>query len=154
MKRVVLESPFAGRSKNPLLAWWQRLQNKRYARRCLRDCLARGESPIASHLLYTQVLDDGDEQERQWGIDAGLAWGEVADGWVVYVDRDISRGMRYGIAAAKAAGKPIEYRGFFGSRAAAPVSPAVLWPDLAEPLGAPLARSKPESPTLVWPRAH
>lgn len=72
----------------------------------------RGEAPIASHLLYTQsgILRDADLAERKWGIDAGLAWGEVADATVVYVDRGISQGMHKGIARAKAEGRVVEYR--------------------------------------------
>ncbi len=102
MKLVILESPFAGDVE----------KNIEYARACVRDSLLRGEAPIASHLLYTQpgVLNDDIPAERQHGIDAGLAWRAVADGSVVYVDRGISRGMEYGIAAAEAAGKPVEIR--------------------------------------------
>lgn len=105
MRRVILESPYAGN-------WLQRWINVRYARRCVRDALQRGESPIASHLLYTQkgVLDDTKATERQWGIDAGLAWKAVAEASVVYTDRGISSGMLYGIEAAKQAGLQIEYR--------------------------------------------
>src|SRR5262249_60292240 len=45
-----------------------------YPRRWLRDCLQRGEAPLASHLLYTQtgVLDDGIAAERALGIQAGF----------------------------------------------------------------------------------
>jgi len=102
MRLVILESPFAG----------DVARNIEYARRCVRDSLARGEAPIASHLLYTQpgILNDDDPAERQWGIDAGLAWLRVAEASVVYTDLGISRGMEYGIAAAKAAGIPVEYR--------------------------------------------
>jgi hypothetical protein len=102
MKLVIIESPYAGDVE----------ANTRYARRCLRDSLERGEAPIASHLLYTQpgVLDDDDAKERRWGIDAGLAWRRVADASVVYIDRGISAGMRYGIATAEVAGIPVEYR--------------------------------------------
>lgn len=102
MKLVILESPFAGDIP----------RNEAYARRALHDSLSRGEAPIASHLLYTQpgVLDDLVPHERQWGIDAGLAWGRVADATVVYTDLGLSRGMEYGIAAATKAGRPIEYR--------------------------------------------
>lgn len=102
MKLVILESPFAGDVE----------ENIKYARACVRDSLARGEAPIASHLLYTQegILDDNIPEERQWGIDAGLAWRTVSDGTVVYTDRGISRGMEYGIEAVRSAGKPIEYR--------------------------------------------
>lgn len=102
MKRVILESPYAG----------DIAINVAYARRCVRDSLSRGEAPIASHLLYTQpdILNDDDPTERQWGIDAGLAWKAVADASVVYTDLGISRGMQYGIDAAKAAGIPVEFR--------------------------------------------
>ena len=102
MKLVILESPFAGDVE----------KNIEYARACVRDSLLRGEAPIASHLLYTQpgVLNDDVPAERQHGIDAGLAWRAVADGSVVYTDLGISKGMEYGIAAAKAAGKTIEFR--------------------------------------------
>lgn len=102
MRLVILESPYAG----------DVARNIEYARRCVRDSLARGEAPIASHLLYTQpgILDDDDPAERQWGIDAGLAWRRVAEASVVYTDLGVSRGMEYGIAAAIAAGIPVIYR--------------------------------------------
>lgn len=102
MKLVILESPYAGDLE----------RNITYARACLRDSLLRGEAPIASHLLYTQpgVLDDNIPQERQHGIDAGLAWRAVAEATVVYDDLGITQGMSYGIRAAKKAGLPIEYR--------------------------------------------
>lgn len=102
MRRVILESPFAGDIE----------ANITYARRCLRDSLLRGEAPIASHLLYTQpsVLDDTKLDERQRGIEAGLAWKVVAEATVVYTDRGVSEGMRYGIEAALFAGLPVEYR--------------------------------------------
>jgi hypothetical protein len=99
-KLVIIESPFAGDVE----------ANIEYARACVRDSLLRGESPIASHLLYTQpgILDDNIPSERQHGIDAGLAWRRVAD--VVYTGRGVSKGMEYGIAAAKEAGIPVIYR--------------------------------------------
>lgn len=102
MRLVIVESPFAGDVE----------ANIQCARRCVRDSLSRGEAPIASHLLYTQqgILDDDIPSERQWGIDAGLAWRAVAEASVVYVDRGISKGMEYGMAAAKEAGMPVEIR--------------------------------------------
>ena len=102
MRRVILESPFAGDVE----------RNVRYARACLRDSLLRGEAPIASHLLYTQpgVLNDDIAAERQQGIDAGLIWREVADASVVYRDLGVSKGRQYGIAAAERSGIPVEYR--------------------------------------------
>lgn len=102
MRKVILESPFAGDVE----------ANVKYARAALHDSLLLGEAPIASHLLYTQegVLDDTVPEERKLGIEAGLAWRTVADGSVVYVDRGISTGMRYGIAAMRSEGKPVEFR--------------------------------------------
>ena len=102
MRLVIIESPYAGDID----------ANVEYARRCVRDSLMRGEAPIASHLLYTQpgILRDEVDIERKLGIDAGLAWMRVADATVVYDDRGLSRGMEYGIEAAKAAGVPVEFR--------------------------------------------
>ena len=100
MKRVVLESPFAG----------DREANFDFALRCLRDCLDRGEAPLASHLLYPRVLDDDDDAQRALGIAAGHAWIPSADCVVVYTDLGVSHGMEAGIAAAQLTGIPIEYR--------------------------------------------
>lgn len=102
MKRVVLESPYSGDVE----------RNLRYGRACMRDCLMRGEAPIASHLLYTQegVLNDDDPLERSMGIAAGFDWNEKADAVVVYQDYGISRGMEEGIAFAKSRGIPVIYR--------------------------------------------
>jgi hypothetical protein len=102
MRRVILESPFAGDVVN----------NIDYARRCVRDSLMRGAAPLASHLLYTQpgILRDDDPAERRRGISAGLAWLSGAEATVVYTDLGISTGMEYGIATARAAGLPIEMR--------------------------------------------
>ena len=111
-KLVILESPYAGTSRFKIIRLFQRWLNVRYARACLRDSLMLGESPIASHLLYTQpgVLNDDDPLERAMGIEAGLAWRGVAEATVVYTDRGISDGMEYGIKAAKESGIPIIYR--------------------------------------------
>ncbi len=102
MKKVILESPFAGDVEG----------NVNYARGCLRDCLLRNEAPIASHLLYTQpgVLDDNNPDERKLGIEAGLLWGSGAEKSVVYLDRGISSGMKWGIERAGKEGRPVEYR--------------------------------------------
>jgi hypothetical protein len=81
-----------------------------YARVCMADCLNRGEAPFASHLLYTQVLDDVQPDHRAMGIEAGLAWGALADATVVYDDFGISEGMKLGIERAKSVGRPVEYR--------------------------------------------
>ena len=102
MKRVILESPYAGNVE----------AHVRYARECIRDCLLRGEAPIASHLLYTQegILQDRAPEERSLGINAGLVWSEVAELAVVYTDFGISRGMEEGITRHRQNGVPVEFR--------------------------------------------
>jgi hypothetical protein len=102
MKRVILESPYAGDTE----------RNIKYARLAVRDSLLRGEAPIASHLLYTQdgILKDEIPEERQHGINAGLAWKEVADLQVFYIDYGYSMGMEYAKEFATKNNIPIEER--------------------------------------------
>lgn len=113
MRRVIIESPYAG----------DRETHARYLQRCIRDCLDRGESPYASHLMLTDALDDDDPKQRARGFEAGFAWRRAADATVVYTDYGISRGMKVGIENAKEASwdddgetddeicaHPIEYR--------------------------------------------
>ena len=97
---VLVESPFAGDVE----------ANVEYLKRALLDSLYRGEAPFASHLFYTQVLDDTIPEQRELGIEAGLAIGSFASKTVVYTDRGISRGMEFGIQRAVDEGRPIEYR--------------------------------------------
>ena len=102
MRLVIVESPFAGDIET----------NVAYAKRAVRDCLARGEAPICSHLLFTQkdILKDEVPAERRLGIDAGLAWYAVADAAVVYADYGLSKGMQGGLAYAHDRGVPVEFR--------------------------------------------
>jgi NTP pyrophosphatase (non-canonical NTP hydrolase) len=105
---VIVESPFAGKG----LPEQECSVYIEYARAAVRDCLCRGEAPIASHLLYTQegVLHDDVPHERQQGIEAGLAWLNVADATAVYEDFGVSEGMQCGVARAIASGVPVERR--------------------------------------------
>lgn len=99
---VIIESPYAGDVD----------RNVRYARAAMADCLARGEAPFASHLLYTQpgVLRDEVPAERAAGIAAGFAWRRAVDKVVVYTDLGISSGMQFGIEDARARGIRVEFR--------------------------------------------
>ena len=102
MKMVVVESPFAG----------DLARNLNYLRRCLADCLKRGEAPIASHGLLTQpgVLDDHNPLERELGIRAGLAWHARADLVVFYDDLGWSSGMLRALALCREQGIQYEVR--------------------------------------------
>lgn len=103
MKKVILESPYAGDVE----------RNIQYARQCLKDSLNRNEAPIASHLLYTQVLNDNVPNERELGIDAGLVWKDVADLHVFYIDYGMSKGMEYALEKAKENNIKTEFRKLF-----------------------------------------
>ena len=50
--KVQLESPFGAPTRENIIT------NVAYALLAMRDSLGRGEAPFASHLLYTQMLDD------------------------------------------------------------------------------------------------
>lgn len=102
-RRVIIESPYAGNVD----------ENLRYLRRAMRQSLVKlGESPFASHGLYTQegVLNDNDREERNTGIEAGFAWHHKADLVAVYCDYGISSGMKRGITNARLAGVPVVFR--------------------------------------------
>ena len=58
---VLLESPFAGKTPEELA------RNREYALEAMRHSLYLGEAPFASHLLYTQMLDDDTPAERMMG---------------------------------------------------------------------------------------
>jgi hypothetical protein len=106
MKLVVLESPFAAFDEYTVE------DNIEFARRCMRDCILKGEAPIASHLLYTQpgILDDEIPEERAIGIEAGLLWAAHAEEAVFYTDRGFSRGMKQALERHQREGRPVVLR--------------------------------------------
>lgn len=100
MRRVIIESPFAG----------DIVRNREYLLACMRHSLSVGEAPFASHGLYTQCLDDFIPGDREKGIAAGFSWGEVAEATVVYCDLGLSPGMTQGIDDAVKNHRPLEWR--------------------------------------------
>ena len=107
MKRVIIESPFAGDFN----------KNINFLGACIHDCIGRGEAPFASHGLYTNFMDDNDPAQRSTGIACGHTWMEVCDYVVVYTDLGISRGMQAGIDYAAKCGKPVVMRSLAQSSA-------------------------------------
>jgi len=100
MKRVVIESPYAGDvERNTIYAW-----------RCLRWSLDHGEAPFAGHLLYTRVWDDDNPDQRDAGIRAHIAWIDACDLVVTYVDYGTSSGMQQAVDYARQIGKPVVVR--------------------------------------------
>lgn len=84
LKRVIVLSPYKGDVE----------QNVAYARRCMLDSMQRFEAPFASHLLYPQILNDGDPKQRALGFQCEEAWATFAELLCVYTDLGISSGMR------------------------------------------------------------
>jgi hypothetical protein len=100
--RVVVESPFASNV----------IENLKFARAIMRDCLLKGEAPFLSHALYTQegVLSDQDPEERRIGIEASFAWGHATNKVAVYKNLGISNDMKEAIARHTREGRVIESR--------------------------------------------
>lgn len=117
-KLVIVESPYAGEIET----------NVAYAREAMADSLARGEAPIASHLIYTQpgILNDNVPAERKRGIEAGFAWWLKADQVVFYTDRGWSKGMLAALWRALNTNKPFKVRSVFG----VPLIPTCLCEDM------------------------
>ncbi len=104
MRRVVLESPWSARDAE------QQSKHRAYLHRALSDALSRGEAPIASHGLLTDVLDDCKPAHRDQGMAAGRAWIPVTDAVVAYADLGITDGMDKAFKEAELAGVPVEIR--------------------------------------------
>jgi len=106
--KCILESPF--RAKSPAL----QLRNIDFARNVCRSLVKEGFNPIASHLFYTQFLDDANERERFLGISLGFQWGALPGvSHVIFALRPkerMSKGMRLGMAQWKHCGKIILVR--------------------------------------------
>lgn len=109
MQIVIIESPFkpSEETVKQYLGRYSRAellrQNLVYARLCLLNSLGRGESPLASHLLYTQVWSESDDL-REAGIKAGIEMYHRADLSALYVDLGVSSGMKHGQAHAELVG--------------------------------------------------
>ncbi|WP_312102479.1 DUF7768 domain-containing protein [Pygmaiobacter massiliensis] len=96
MKVICVASPYAGDIQ----------KNTEFAKRACRHVMNEGYAFFAPHLLYPNLLDDSLPQERQLGIDMGLAMLEHCDELWCYGDR-ISRGMMQEIAEADSLGIPV-----------------------------------------------
>ena len=111
LKRVILESPYAGSTPEEIRA------NVEYAKRAMRDCIARREAAIASHLIWADggILDEFNVYERMVGIECGNAWRQVAEYTVFYTDRGWSNGMLACLAQLDIGHLPYEVRALDGA---------------------------------------
>lgn len=110
MKRVIIESPFGTTPTGERVTNAEMSRNMRYLKRCIKDSLALGEAPFASHGFYPLVLNDAEPAERTQGIHAGFAWGEAAELVAVYSDHGRTAGMAAGMRAAESRGCEIVFR--------------------------------------------
>lgn len=72
-----------------------------------RRVIDAGYMPIASHLLYPQILNDNDPAERNMGLMFGLALLKLCD--EVWVFGSVSSGMAQEIEEAKRLNKKVTY---------------------------------------------
>lgn len=82
--------------------------NIRNAVEYCRMAIDAGYMPLASHLLYPQILDDGKPAERELGLMFGLALLRMCD--EVWVFGPISSGMAQEIEEAKRLKKKLVYK--------------------------------------------
>jgi len=98
MKLIYVASPYAGDIE----------KNTEFARKACRYVMNEGHAFFAPHLLYPQLLNDANPDERQAGLDMGLAILKKCDELWACGDR-ISSGMQAEIELAKQLGIPIRY---------------------------------------------
>jgi hypothetical protein len=99
MKTVFVCSAYGGSEANLILA-----------RDYCKFVTDSGLAPFAPHLIYTQFLDDSFKQERELGINAGLAFLErCGEMWVFVKGGVISGGMQKEIDFASENGIKIMY---------------------------------------------
>ena len=100
MTTVVIESPYSG----------DIVLNRQYLQECIYDCIKRGESPYASHLMLTEVLNDKIQSERGLGISLGFKFHNIVDKIVFYTDLGMSNGMQQARYNAQLIGATMEFR--------------------------------------------
>lgn len=95
---VFICSPYAGDTE----------LNAKNAQHFCRYAVEQNCIPIAPHLLFTQFLDDTDEEERGMGLFfSAVLLGKCAEVWVF--GNEVTAGMRSEITRAKRRNMPIRY---------------------------------------------
>lgn len=83
--------------------------NTENAIRYCRYVIGQGNMPVASHLLYPQILNDKSPHEREMGLMFGLALLALCDEvWVFTANGEISSGMKREIEEATSLGIPVQ----------------------------------------------
>lgn len=95
-KLIYIASPYAGEVE----------KNTDFAKLACQYAISQGQTPVAVHLLYPQMLDDSDPVQRGAGLRLGHRVLEACDELWACGDR-VSSGMAAEMAAAKRLGIPI-----------------------------------------------
>lgn len=80
---ILVESPYSGDIQ----------RNSEYARRAMLHVIEQGHTPIVPHLLYPQVLDDSDPEQRETALQMCAELRRVAHEVWFFVDYGSSSGM-------------------------------------------------------------
>lgn len=96
MKLIYMASPYTGDIE----------KNTEFAKRACRHVMNEGHAFFAPHLLYPQLLNDANPQERQTGLAMGLAVLPRCDELWCYGEH-ISHGMLLEIQEADRLGIPV-----------------------------------------------
>lgn len=97
-KLIYIASPYAGDVE----------ANVAFAKLACRYAISQGHTPIAVHLLYPQMLDDGNPAERELGLRLGHRVLRSCDELWACGDR-FSSGMRREIEEANTLGVPVHW---------------------------------------------
>lgn len=96
MKLIYVASPYAGDIE----------KNTKFAKRACRHAMGEGHAFFAPHLLYPTILDEHQPEQRQLGLDMGIAMLSRCDEIWCYGDY-ISLGMHFEIEEAGRLGIPV-----------------------------------------------
>lgn len=87
-----------------------------FARKCVLQCFARGETPLNVNFMYGNVLDLSAIQEAEMADRAAAEWMGVSTKVVCYTDRDVDLKMNAELLRARTRKLPIEFRRLLGGR--------------------------------------
>ena len=98
MKIIYVASPYAGDIE----------RNTEFAKRACRHVMNEGHAFFAPHLLYPTILDEHQPEQRQLGLDMGIAMLSRCDELWCYGGH-ISLGMHLEIEEANRLGIPVRW---------------------------------------------
>lgn len=108
VKKVFICSPFSPKGETAEEMTEDLIWNITQVQKACMYAAYKGYVPYAPHLYFTQFLDDGDREEREYGQTLGLTWLFGCDElWVI--GRRIGRGMLKEIEQSEKWGIPVKH---------------------------------------------